>query len=157
MLKPIALATLVAGTLDIVFAMILTLLFGRAIDDMLRFVASGPFPSATEWETPGAVLGLAVHFALMAIMAAVYVVAARRFPDMASSPLKWSVIYGLITYVVMNWVVVPVRFDAPLPPKPLSIATQLFAHIVLVGIPIAWITAKTLLQPASGAAATVHA
>ena len=36
-------------------------------------------------------------------------------------------IYGLITYVVMNLVVVPLRF-APLPPKPLSIATQLFAQ-----------------------------
>ena len=44
----------------------------------------------------------------------------------------------------MNWLVVPLRFDAPLPPKPLSIATQLFAHIVLVGIPIALITARFL-------------
>ena len=36
----------------------------------------------------------------------------------------------------MNWLVVPLRFGTPLPPKPLSIATQLFAHIVLVGIPL---------------------
>lgn len=157
MLKPIALATLVAGMLDILFAMILTLLFGREIDNMLRFVASGPFPSATEWGTPGALLGLGVHFTLMAIMATVYVIVARRFPEILQNPLKWGLIYGLITYVAMNWIVVPLRFDAPLPPKPLSIATQLFAHIILVGLPIAWITTKTLLQPASGAAATVHA
>ena len=44
----------------------------------------------------------------------------------------------------MNWIVVPLRFDAPLPPKPISIATQLFAHIVLVGIPIALIAARNL-------------
>jgi hypothetical protein len=157
MFKPIALATLVSGTLDIVFAMILTLLYGRQIDGMLRFVASGPFPSATEWETPGAVLGLGVHFTLMAIMATVYVIAARRFPEMLQHPIKWGLIYGLITYVAMNWIVVPLRFDAPLPPKPMAIATQLFAHLVLVGLPFAWITAKTLVQPASGAAATVHA
>lgn len=156
MFKPIALATLVAGTLDMLFAVILTLYFGREPGNMLRYVASGPFPSATEWESAGAVLGLAVHFTLMAIMATVFVLAARRFPDLVSSRLKWGVIYGLITYVVMNWVVVPLRFDTPLPPKPLSIATQLFAHLVLVGIPIAWLTARTLLQPASGAAATVH-
>jgi uncharacterized membrane protein YagU involved in acid resistance len=84
-----------------------------------------------------------VHFALMAIMAAVFVLAARRFPDLLRSPLKWGVIYGLTTYVAMNWIVVPLRFDAPLPPKPMAIATQLFAHVVLVGIPFALITART--------------
>jgi len=157
MLKPIALATLVAGTLDILFATILTLYFGREPGNMLRYVASGPFPQATEWETAGAVLGLIVHFTLMAIMATVFVLAARRFPDLLQSPLKWGLIYGLLTYVVMNWIVVPLRFDLPLPPKPISIATQLFAHLVLVGLPIAWITARTLVLPASGAAATVHA
>jgi len=144
MYRPIALATAVSGTLDILFAMILTVLFGREIGNMLRFVASGPFPDAKDWGTAGAVLGLVVHFALMAIMAAIFVLAARRFPDVVRSPLKWGVIYGLITYVAMNWIVVSLRFDAPLPPKPMAIATQLFAHIVLVGIPFALITARTL-------------
>ena len=50
----------------------------------------------------------------------------------------------MITYFVMNWLVVPLRFDTPLPPKSLSIATQLFAHIVLVGIPMALIAARYL-------------
>ena len=143
MTRTIALATLVAGTLDIAFAMILTLIFGRHIPDMLRFVASGPFPAATDMCTSGAILGLLVHFALMAIMATVFVLIARRKPDLTQQPIKWGVIYGLITYVVMNLVVVPLRFGA-WPPKPLSIATQLFAHIVLVGIPIALITARNL-------------
>jgi uncharacterized membrane protein YagU involved in acid resistance len=124
--------------------MTLTILFGREIGNMLRFVASGPVPQARDWGPAGAALGLAVHFMLMAIMATVFVLAARRFPDLLRSPLKWGVIYGLVTYVAMNWIVVPLRFDAPLPPKPMAIATQLFAHIVLVGIPFALITARTL-------------
>jgi len=145
MLRPIAIATAVSGALDILFAMILTMTIGKGdIAGMLRFVASGPFPSAPEWGVPGAVLGLLVHFSLMAIMAAIFVVAARRYPDMLQSPIKWGVIYGLITYFAMNWIVVHYRFDTPLPPKPMSIATQLFAHIVLVGIPFALITAKFL-------------
>ena len=69
MLKPIAIATAVAGTLDIVFAMILTIFFGREIGGMLRYVGSGPFPQATEMGAGGAILGLLVHFALIAIMA----------------------------------------------------------------------------------------
>jgi len=55
----------------------------------------------------------------------------------------------------MNWVVVPLRFGTPLPPKPLSIATQLFAHLVLVGIPFALITARTLRPLAIARPATV--
>ena len=81
MLKPIAIATAVSGTLDILFAMILTVFFGREIGNMLRYVGSGPFPQATEMGTGGAILGLLVHFALMAIMATVYVLAARRIPS----------------------------------------------------------------------------
>ena len=144
MLKPIALATAVAGTLDILFAMILTVLFGREIGSMLRYVGSGAFPQATDMGAGGAILGLIVHFALMAIMATVYVLAARRIPALLERPIQWGVLYGLATYVVMNWLVVPMRFDTPLPPSPLSIATQLFAHIVLVGLPIALIAARHL-------------
>ena len=145
MLRPIAIATAVSGALDILFAMILTMTIGKGdIPAMLRFVASGPFPQAPEWGDPGALLGLLVHFTLMAIMATIFVLAARQYPAILQSPVKWGVIYGLITYVAMNWIVVHFRFDTPLPPKALSIATQLFAHIFLVGIPFALITAKFL-------------
>ena len=144
MLRPIAIATAVSGTLDILFAMILTVLFGREIGNMLRYVGSGPFPQATEWGAIGAILGLLVHFALMAIMAAVYVLAARRMPALVHKPVQWGVLYGLATYTVMNLLVVPTRFGTPLPPSLRSILTQLFAHIVLVGIPIALVTATSL-------------
>ena len=144
MLRPIAIATAIPGTLDILFAMILTIAFGREIANMLRYVASGPFPAATELGTGGAILGLVVHFALMAIMAAVYMAVAWDREQLLDKPIQWGVIYGLATYVVMNWVVVPLRFHSPLPPKPISIATQLFAHIVLVGIPMALIASRYL-------------
>ena len=137
MVRSIALATAVAGTLDILFAMILTVWFGREIPNMLRF-------GANEWGAAGAALGLVVHFTLMAIMATVFVLLVRWRPILVSTPLLTGIGYGLATYVVMNWIVVPLRFDSPLPPKPISIATQLFAHIVLVGIPFALIAARTL-------------
>ena len=142
MARTIAWATLIAGTLDILYAALLTLINGREPAGMLRFVASGPFPGAIEWGAAGSVLGLIVHFALMAIMAAAFVLAARSWPVLIEKPIQWGVIYGLITYVVMNWIVVPLRFDAPLPPKPVAIASQLFAHIVLVGLPIALVAAR---------------
>ena len=105
---------------------------------------AGSFPAATDWGTAGSLLGLAVHFALMAIMVAVFVLAARQRPALLDRPLLWGIAYGLATYVVMNWIVVSMRFDTPLPLKPLSLATQLFAHAVLVGIPTALIARKYL-------------
>lgn len=78
----------------------------------------------------------------MAIMVAFYVLAADRRPALKANPVLWGVIYGLVTYVVMNLIVVPLRFHTPLPPSTLSIATQLFCHIVLVGLPVAFIARK---------------
>ena len=125
--------------------MILTVFFGREIGDMLRYVASGPFPQATDMGAGGAILGLLVHFALMAIMAATYVwFAGIRREHLVAMPIPAGIAYGIITYVVMNLIVVPLRFDTPLPPSTRSIVTQLFAHIVLVGVPIALITARHL-------------
>lgn len=149
MARTIALATLIAGALDILYAILLSTIYGRGPANMLRFVASGPFPPATEWGAAGSILGLIVHFALMALMAAAFVVAARNWPMLTEKPIQWGIVYGLITYVVMNWVVVPLRFDAPLPPSPTAIASQLFAHIALVGIPIAMLAARGMRKALS--------
>jgi hypothetical protein len=144
--KPIAMATLVCGTLDILLAVLLTLMRGRDTADMLRFVASGPFPVATDLGRSGAILGLLVHFGLMAIMVTVFVLAARSRPTLIDKPVMWGLIYGLITYVAMNLIIVPLRFPAAWPPKALAIGTQLFAHIVFVGWPTAFIT-RYYLRP----------
>ena len=140
--RAIGFATVVSGTLDICWAMLLTLLFGREVGAMLRFVASGPFPSATGMGAGGAILGLVVHFALMAIMAMIFMLLVRSRPRWLDKPWLMAIIFGLITYVVMNLIVVPLRFHAPLPPKPVSIATQLFAHIVLVGLVFAFVARR---------------
>ena len=144
MARPIAIATAVCGTLDILFAMILTLWFGREVGNMLRYVGSGPFPAATDMGTAGAIIGLLVHFTLMLVMVVAFMIAARRWPSLLDRPAVSGVAYGLATYAAMNWIVVPVRFDAPLPPSPIAIATQLFAHIVLVGLPTAFIARRYL-------------
>jgi hypothetical protein len=141
--RTILLATLVAGTLDIIAAVVLTLIYGREPAAMLRRVGSGPFPGATEWGAAGSWLGLLVHFTLMAIMVAIFVVAANSRRSILDKPILAGVGYGLITYVAMNLVVVPLRFGG-FPPKPIGIATQLFCHILLVGIPVALIAARNL-------------
>jgi hypothetical protein len=144
MLRPLVLATAICGTLDILFAVLLTLWRDREPAAMLRFVASGPFPPATEWGASGSVLGLFVHFALMAVMVATFVFAAKNYPVLLDKPILWGLIFGLVTYAAMNLLVVPLRFPAAWPPTALAIGTQLSAHVVLVGWPTAFITRSFL-------------
>ncbi len=142
LVRPIFIGTLIAGTLDILAAVILSLIYGRGPMPMLRGVASGPFPGASEWGTGGSVLGLAIHFTLMAIMVTIFVLAAARLRQLWEKPILWGFLYGLATYVVMNLIVVQLRFHGPFPPPTRQIVTQLFCHVVLVGIPIALVTAR---------------
>ena len=147
MIRAITLATLVSGTLDILMAILLTIANGGAVPGMLRFVASGPFPGAPDWGTAGAFLGLIVHFALMAIMAAVFMLATQARPKLLDRPIIAGISYGIATYIVLDLIVVPLRFHRPLPPSALSIVTQLFAHVVLVGIVFALIAARAFRRP----------
>ena len=55
MIRKIALATLVAGMLDIMSAFFFAGRAGKSPGDVFRFVASGPFPDAPNW-------GPAAHF-----------------------------------------------------------------------------------------------
>lgn len=143
MQKSILTATLVAGTLDILAAIVLTLYYGGQVPNMLRYVASGPFPGATDWGAGRAMLGLVVHFTLMAIMVIGFFLVAKQMPQLVAQPLPWGFVYGLVTYVIMNLLVVPLRFGKGWPPSTASLVTQLFCHVVLVGIPIALIAART--------------
>ena len=140
MLRPLALATAICGTLDILFAVLLTLWRGREPAAMLRYVASGPFPPATEWGAFGSLLGLVVHFTLMAVMIAAFIIAARNYPLVLDQPLQSGLVFALATYAAMNLIVVPLRFPAAWPPTPLGIGTQLFAHVFLVALPTVLIT-----------------
>ncbi len=133
-------AWLIAGTLDIAYAAGLTLFAGGSIGGMLRGVASGPFPGASGWGAGGAIAGLGVHFAIMAAMVAAWFAAVRRWP--ALSTRSWwltGTLYGLFLYLVMNAIVLPLRFGSPFPPADLAkAAALLLPHILLVGWPIAW-------------------
>jgi len=143
MRRRIAIATLIAGTLDICWAMILTVIFGRAIPDMLRYVASGPLPGAVDMGAVGALVGLLVHYALMALMAVIFFAILDSRQRLQRQPYLWGLLFGLGTYFAMNWLVVPLRFGTPLPPSPMSVASQLFAHLVLVGLTFGWVADRS--------------
>jgi hypothetical protein len=143
MLRPILVATLIAGTLDILSAFVFAGMAGMMPVAVLRYVASGPF-GETPTPSPGwAAVGLAVHFAIMACMAAAYMVAARRLPLLLRHPVVAGLLYGVLLWLIMYWVVKPLRWPAaPLPHTLYAISNQLFSHCIFVGLPIALVASR---------------
>ena len=145
MTRTILWATLVAGTLDIFSAFV----WSGAVVGVLQTVASGPFGDEIAGSPAGAPLGLLTHFAIMAVMVTVYVLAAARIPALNRYWPLAGLIYGVLLWIAMYWIVMPLRWDSyQTPSEPLDIAKQLISHCLLTGLPIAWITARrALIRP----------
>jgi hypothetical protein len=153
MLRPVLVATAVAGTLDLLSAFVFAGMAGMGAVQVLQFVASGPLGDAALASSSYAVAGVLVHFLIMACMVAAYMFAAPRIPFLLKQPLIAGIAYGLLLWFIMYWIVRPMRWaNLPHPTNPKSIANQLFSHIILVGIPIAFIAAR-YFRPAKHAAA----
>ena len=147
MKRTIGMATLVAGTLDILSAFLWAVLAGGDPANVLPAVASGPLGDGVRDSALAAPLGLAVHLAIMLIMATAYVLAASRIPILKRNWLVAGLLYGLLLWFVMYWIVLPARWDMPPPNDPFEIAQQLISHCLLVGVPIAWIAARSHDRP----------
>ena len=144
--RTIALATAVSGTLDLLSAFVFGGIAGRTPAQAMASVASGPFgrwPLAHP--VAGPLAGLLVHYAIMSVMVAVFVLLAGGRPALRARPVASGAAYGVLLYLVMYWVVLPLRFPAKFPDaSAYGIANALFSHVVCVGVPMALIAARTL-------------
>lgn len=134
-------AGVLAGTLDILFASMLTWLRGRSIEHMLQAIASGILGKAAfQAGLAGAILGLMSHLLIAVAMAHVFALVARRWRYALDHWVQAVVAFGVGSWAAMQYVVVPLS-AAPfkLPNRPAEIGLSLFSHIVLVGLPIAMI------------------
>lgn len=150
LLRRVALAALtgglVAGALDIAFAVALHGLRGIPPTRVLQSVASGLLGSAAYagggWS---ALLGAAVHFAMAIAMAGSYSVLSLRFPVLRDQPTLCGAAWGVALFVVMNHAIVPLSAAVPGGPPPApAYALGLAAHVLLVGIPVALIARRLL-------------
>lgn len=138
-------ATLVAGTLDILSALTYALLAGKNPLAVPVGIASAIWPGAVKAGGPALLVGLLLHFAIMLVMAMVFVAAARKLPWLTARPVASGVLYGLVLWAVMNLIVLPLRWPALFPHfTAISLAEQVFSHTVLVGIPLAWMTSRAV-------------
>jgi hypothetical protein len=142
-LKAIALACLVAGTLDIADALIFYGLRGISPVRILQGIASGVLGRAAFSQgTESVLLGLLLHFFIATTWAAIYIFASRRLP-LSRRPILWGSLYGIVVYLVMNYAVVPLSKIGPRPTPPLiPLINGVAALILCIGIPTALIARR---------------
>jgi hypothetical protein len=152
-----AIAVLAGGTtaavLDIVYAFTFFGLTHRASPfRILHSIASGVLGKAAYKGGVGAAaLGAALHLGIALVMALTYVAAGRVLPALNRRPWLWGPLYGVGCYLVMNYVVLALRFG-PRPPPPLdTLVGGVLIHMFGVGLPIALFAARAAFAPRAAA------
>ena len=119
---------------------------GRLLDNFVFVAATllGPGASATSSAVP---IGIVLHFCVATGWALGYVYLARTQPQLVTRPWVSGAGFGLTVYIFMQIVLITAgQYHRPMPGV---LGTQLVAHIVFYGIPVALIVSR-LLRPATG-------
>jgi hypothetical protein len=135
---------LIAGLRQLDVFVVFSLLLKVPYMVVLQFIASGLLGSAAFAGGRGsALLGLSLHVVFSLVIAAVFMLAATRLPVLRRNLILGGLLYGVVVYVVMNFVVTPL--SAAPPPEGISLAViveGILGHAVLIGLPLAIIARR---------------
>jgi hypothetical protein len=138
---------ILAGTLDIVYACgFWAVKADVPAQRILQSVAAGLLGKASfTGGAATAALGLALHYMIAVAMSLAYYLAARWWAVLWQRPVTLGAAYGLLLYVVMNFVVVPLSAAGPGSQDPLWVTLTVAVHALFVGIPIAVFARRAIL------------
>lgn len=135
---------LLAGALDLAAAVVVNLPRGISPLSVMQSIASGLLGRAAfTGGTATAALGVALHFAMMLIIAGIFVFASRRLVWLIQRPWFSGPGYGVAVYFFMGLLVVPLS-AAPfaIAMEPARLAVGLLVHVLCVGLPIAFVAKR---------------
>ena len=129
-----AIVAAIAAALDFSFVRIWWDAIGIGYARIGQSVAAGLLGEASFTGGIGtALLGTVLHFAIMLAFVLFYLFAADRFPFLRRHPVASAVGYGLATFVLMNFVVVPLSGAAHPIKLDVWFLASIGAHIAFVG------------------------
>lgn len=132
---------LVVGMFDLLFAFTFYgLILGAPPLRIFQSVAAGVLgrPAAIEGGVRTFLLGIFLHFIVATCIASVYYLATLILPVLIRHPVVSGLIYGMVAYLGMKYVVVPLSAigqRGKLPRLPIFL-TEIIGHAVLVGLPL---------------------
>jgi uncharacterized membrane protein SirB2 len=139
----------IAGAFDITYAIVSSLLLADIPPaTILQSVASGVLcADAYQRGAEAAGLGLALHFVMMTIIAAIYVLICRNAAVLQrQNPWLLGPMYGVAVYFVMNRVVIPLSAFPMKTPYINITFLSLAVHMFLIGLTIALVEARMRWQ-----------
>lgn len=142
--RTIFVAGLVAGVLDLTAACVFAWVrAGVAPVRIFHSVASGVLGSrAFTGGTRAAALGIALHFLIATTAAAVYYFASRKIRFLIDQPIVAGLTYGVLVYLFMNFVVLPLSAVAQ---RPVPLSGRVYGALIImffVGLPVALIVRR---------------
>ncbi|MGH8251542.1 MAG: hypothetical protein ACREVI_12735 [Steroidobacteraceae bacterium] len=143
--RAILIGGLVAGLLDIAFAITFAHFNGTTPLSLLQTVASGLLGKAAyAGGVAASALGLGLHFLIAFLLAGAYYLASQRIRFLTQSPFLAGVLFGIFVFFLMRLVVLPLSaFPHPVSFKPLATVLDLLSHMLLFGVPIALAVRRT--------------
>jgi hypothetical protein len=144
-LRAILLGGSCAGLADFLFASTKAILNGNSPLRPWKGVASGLLgPAARDGGVEMALLGVALHFFICLVAAALLYLLVSRLKWIPRQWLLLAVLYGVAFLAVMNYVILPLSAIGVSIYKPETLPVNAFWHIVLVGLPTAWFVTRGL-------------
>lgn len=127
---------LAVGTTDILWAIVMNAMNGKGPVWVFQSVAGGLFGAATfQGGARTALIGMGLHFFIATCWVTAYFLASRRLPDLARRPFLWGPLYGVLVYVIMYQVVLPLSaYHTSGIHLGAAMFKQLFIHIFGVGL-----------------------
>jgi hypothetical protein len=143
---------LIAGTLDIADALVFSYLRGATPVMVFQYIASGLIGMRSfHLDGISVALGIAIHYFIALTWTAVFYFSSRRFAILIRRPVLSGLLYGVVVYLFMNLVALPLS-GIPHPQKPISIAARVNGVLALmfcIGLTIALLLRRATLRSTS--------
>ena len=135
---------LVIGTLDAAYAIIFWGPRGVAPIRIFQSIAAGLLgrTAAMSGGLRTEALGVALHYFISLGIVVVYWIASRYLPLLTQRPILCGAIYGVLVYLFMNYVVIPLSATSRSRFLLSWVVCSVIVHALLIGVPAALVARK---------------
>jgi len=140
---------LIAGTLDIADNLIFNQFRGISPIRVFQYIASGLIGMKSfQLGLASVALGVLIHYTIALFWTGVFYTASRKFSILVRRPVICGLLYGVVVYLVMNFVILPL---SRVPPRPAAVTlpsriNAVLALLLFIGLTISLLTRRSITR-----------